>query len=157
MKPLHEAATKTPATAAAVLEAPPTTDALSTNMNDAADFSLSQASSDKPHFSAEKDDIVEDCRTSPISEEETATATTAAIATVSTSGGGIHLPMWQRLPSRNLSFPSAEILIVTECLQHLPLYVERYVRVAGSIFERFVHSTVADHLNDNMNNVFMFV
>jgi hypothetical protein len=152
MKPLHEAATKTPATTAAVLEAPAaTTAALSANANEAADFSLSRASSDKPHFSDEKYDIIQDRRTSPISEKEATTTTTAAaIATVSTSGG-IHLPMWQRLPSRNLSFQSAEILTVTECLQHFPLYAERSVRVTGSILEKFVHS-VADHSNDNMNN-----
>jgi hypothetical protein len=148
MKPLHEAAV-TATTTPGVLDASAATAGLSANVNDAADFSLSRASSDRPHFSAEKDNIAQNHPTSPISEKEA--ITTTAIATVSTSGG-IHLPMWQRLPSRNLSFQSAEILTVTECLQHVPLYAERSVRVTGSIFEKFVHSTVADQSNDNMNN-----
>jgi hypothetical protein len=54
------------------------------------------------------------------------------VATVSMSGG-INMPMWQRLPSRNLSFQSAEILTVTECLQHTNLssYLDRSVRLTG--------------------------
>jgi hypothetical protein len=62
----------------------------------------------------------------------------------------MNLPMWQRLPSRNLSFQSAEILTVTECsLENLSLYANRSVRVTGCILERLVHG-VSDNNNDSM-------
>jgi len=46
------------------------------------------------------------------------------------------LAYWERLPSRNLSFGSAEILTVTECIQHARLYQDRSVRVTGLLHHR---------------------
>jgi hypothetical protein len=47
-----------------------------------------------------------------------------------------NLEYWERLPSRNLSFGSAEILTVDECLTHASLYQQRAVRVTGLLKER---------------------
>ena len=48
---------------------------------------------------------------------------------------------WQRrLPSYNLSFGSAEILTVTECVQHADLYNGQSVRVTGILVEHHLHS-----------------
>jgi hypothetical protein len=152
MKPLHEATavttTTAPATTAAVLEAPPITTTpaleLSTKDNDA----------------DENNTIVQDHPVSTISEKEAVTTATTdtVVATVSTSGG-INMPMWQRLPSRNLSFQSAEILTVTECLQHTNLssYLDRSVRLTGSILERFVHSNSDNAMNNTDTNMVSLV
>jgi hypothetical protein len=43
---------------------------------------------------------------------------------------------WERLPSRNVSFGSAEILTVTECIQHAALYQNRAIRVTGLLHQR---------------------
>ena len=48
---------------------------------------------------------------------------------------------WQRrLPSYNLSFGSAEILTVTECLQYADLYRGHSVRVTGILVHHHLHS-----------------
>jgi hypothetical protein len=49
----------------------------------------------------------------------------------------ISLQPWQRLPSQSLSFGSAEILSVTECVQHAALYHQhgRSMRCTGAIQE----------------------
>jgi hypothetical protein len=39
------------------------------------------------------------------------------------------LQPWQRLPSQNLSFGSAEILSISECVQHSPLYFAQKVSI----------------------------
>lgn len=49
------------------------------------------------------------------------------------------LPLWQRLPSRNLTFGPAEILTVEEFAQHGHLYVGRSVRVTGKLIHRCIH------------------
>jgi hypothetical protein len=146
MKPLHEApstTTKTTPTTTAVLEAPATapTTALELSTNDAAEYNT----------------IVQGHPTSAFSDKEAATTDTV-VATVSTSGG-INMPMWQRLPSRNLSFQSAEILTVTECLQHtnLSVYADRSVRVTGSILERLVHSNSDNAVNNTDTNMVSLV
>lgn len=53
--------------------------------------------------------------------------------------GGINLPVWQRLPSRNLSFGSAEILTVAECFRHASLFCDKSVRITGKLLHRHVH------------------
>jgi hypothetical protein len=56
--------------------------------------------------------------------------------TTATGGGGADVPYWERLPSRNLSFGPAEILTVTECIDHASLYRGRCVRVTGILHRR---------------------
>lgn len=46
------------------------------------------------------------------------------------------LAFWERLPSKNLSFGSAEILTVDECVRHSALYQGRAVRVTGQLHQR---------------------
>lgn len=46
------------------------------------------------------------------------------------------LAYWERLPSRNLSLGSAEILTVDECVRHSALYQGRAVRVTGQLHQR---------------------
>jgi hypothetical protein len=50
-----------------------------------------------------------------------------------------NLEYWERLPSHNLSFGSAEILTVDECLTHASLYQQRAVRVTGLLKQRGFH------------------
>ena len=60
----------------------------------------------------------------------------SATAATNTSSSSTHTPYWERLPSRNVSFGSAEILTVTECIEHAPLYENRSVRVTGLVHHR---------------------
>lgn len=46
------------------------------------------------------------------------------------------LAYWQRLPSKNLTFGSAEILTVEECIKYRVLYRGRPVRVTGHLHHR---------------------
>ena len=46
------------------------------------------------------------------------------------------LAYWERLPSKNLSQASAEILTVDECVKHCLLYRGRAVRVTGQLHQR---------------------
>lgn len=46
------------------------------------------------------------------------------------------LEYWERLPSRNLSFGSAEVLTVDECIKHASVYKNRAVRVTGILKDR---------------------
>ena len=100
--------------------------------------------------------------------DRTATAVTTNSALMSTSNAGIpssqsentanssenpsmtysgpmsiSLQPWQRLPSQNLSFGSAEILSVTECVQHAKLYHShgRSIRCTGIIQQVVTHPT----------------
>lgn len=52
------------------------------------------------------------------------------------------LPLWERLPSRNLSFGSAEMLSVTECIQHAALYNAhgRSIRCTGVVEEIIINA-----------------
>ncbi len=54
------------------------------------------------------------------------------------------LAFWERLPSKNLSFGSAEILTVDECVKHSAFYHGRHVRVTGQLHQRtFIGDDVA--------------
>jgi single-stranded DNA-binding protein len=46
------------------------------------------------------------------------------------------LEYWERLPSKNLTFGSAEILTVEECIKYRDLYKGRAVRVTGQLRQR---------------------
>lgn len=63
-----------------------------------------------------------------------ATGATTIVTTASSSS--TYTPYWERMPSRCLSFGSAEILTVTECLDHASLYRNRSVRVTGLVHHR---------------------
>jgi hypothetical protein len=47
-----------------------------------------------------------------------------------------NISYWERMPSRTLTFGPAEILTVTECIQHAALYIDRSVRVTGLLHHR---------------------
>jgi hypothetical protein len=49
-------------------------------------------------------------------------------------------PYWKRLPSLNLSFSSAEILTVSEYLQHCSAFCNKSVRITGKLVQRVIHS-----------------
>lgn len=65
-----------------------------------------------------------------------AAAEAAGSETKNTTSYSTYTPYWERLPSRNLSFGSAEILTVTECLVHSTLYQNKPVRVTGLVHRR---------------------
>lgn len=76
------------------------------------------------------------------------TTTTTSTARTTTSAGpcyseplSISLQPWQRLPTQSLSFGSAEILSISECLEHAQLYHQhgRSIRCTG-IVEKIVSS-----------------
>jgi len=84
--------------------------------------------------------------------ENTANASVNPSTTTSYSGPiSVSLPPWQRLPSQNLSFGAAEILSVTECLQHAKLYHMhgRSIRCTGVIQEVLTHPPKKDGLVQN--------
>jgi hypothetical protein len=60
----------------------------------------------------------------------------AGAAATATNVSSTYTPYWERMPSRSLSFGSAEILTVTECLEHAALYHNLSVRVTGLVHRR---------------------
>lgn len=81
----------------------------------------------------------------PTGRENSAVTTTTESSSTTTAYAGplsVSLPPWQRLPTQSLSFGSAEILSVAECLRHAHLYHEhgRSIRCTG-----ILEQVVADH------------
>lgn len=64
---------------------------------------------------------------------------TPLIEEIKKTQSSVSLPQWQRLPSRSISFGSAEILTVPECYRHFKTYLGRSVRVTGTVLHRHVH------------------
>ena len=67
-------------------------------------------------------------------EGPTNASNNTASTPLSTPNAG--LAFWERLPSNNLTFGSAEILTVEECVKHKDLYRGRGVRVTGLLRRR---------------------
>jgi hypothetical protein len=103
-----------------------------------------------PAYSADEDEDeqppFETTTRPPVVATNASTSSTTSNATITASS--INLPQWQRLPSKNLSFGSCEILSVKECMNHGESF--KSVRVTGVLLERHVNNdaTVSLKLGD---------
>lgn len=91
-------------------------------------------------------------------------AKTAITCPITDTEEKTELEYWERLPSKLLSFASAEILTVDECKQHEELYYQKAVRVTGMLHERNVNTETSQVVlklknplkslasNNNVNN-----
>ena len=66
--------------------------------------------------------------------------------TRSTTSSTSDLNYWQRLPTQTISFGSAEILSVEECITHTSLYKGRSIRTTGILQERSIQGDPATHI-----------
>jgi hypothetical protein len=99
----------------------------------------------KPEVPSRKDESRREELSDPIEEkkeEEHATAEPPPAASSNTTSSNNAQPpntglaYWERLPSKNLSQESAEILTVDECVKHSAMYRGRSVRVTGQLHQR---------------------
>lgn len=82
---------------------------------------------------------IQSCNTNPVGNDSKSTVSEKIgdhdkATTPSSSSDTLY---WQRLPSQNLSFGSAEILTVDECITHASLYKGRSIRTTGILRNRF--------------------
>ena len=89
---------------------------------------FSYPSETEPSSEISRPPPVKDCTT-------TTTTSTSEIAAQSSD-----LPLWQRLPSRNVSFSSAEVLLVNECYEHMKDYLDKSVRITGVVLDTYFHT-----------------
>ena len=84
-------------------------------------------------------DVQEETKPAAGAASDSATTSTATTTTEKQTFGEKE-PAVERLPSRNVSFGSAEILTVTELRKHASLYMDQSVRITGVVLHRHVAS-----------------